>query len=207
VLEAIMLTPIEQPPAAETHIDQTTLRQALAVLNRMFEDGYDPVSNSVCQILYQATSTSPVMVEESQNTVIGTSTSTNQQQSTLHQLTSALSVYALRTAAQSSAWSEFWDVWRSFPRRMSPRSSDMYVTMFEKVAERKSQKDAMDALRQCVPEMVREQPAVKFGSQVAAAILRCLHVAEPRAESLAREGNRGEWAVLYMRCAKALEML
>jgi hypothetical protein len=98
-------------------------------------------------------------------------------------------------------------VWRSFPRRMSPRSSDMYVTMFEKVAERKSQKDAMDALRQCVPEMVREQPAVKFGSQVAAAILRCLHVAEPRAESLAREGNRGEWAVLYMRCAKALEML
>jgi hypothetical protein len=42
---------------------------------------------------------------------------------------------------------------------------------------------------------------------VAAAILRCLHVAEPRAETLAREGNRGEWAVLYMRCAKALEMV
>jgi hypothetical protein len=207
VLKAIMVPSLETVPVTETHIDQTTLRQALAVLNRMFEDGYDPVSNLVCQILYQATSTSPVMVEESQNTAIGTSTSANQQPSTLHQLTSALSVDALRTAAQSSAWSEFWDTWRSFPRRMSPRSSDMYVTMFEKVAERRSQKDAMDALRQCVPEMVREQPAVKLGGQVAAAILRCLHVAEPRAETLAREGNRGEWAVLYMRCAKALEMV
>jgi hypothetical protein len=207
VLEAIMLLPSGEVPVAETHIDQTTLRRALVVLDRMFEDGYDPISKSVCQIFYQATSTRPAMVEDSQNTVIGTSTSTNQQPSAFNQLTSALSVYALRTAAQSSAWSDFWDVWRSFPRRMSPRSSDMYVTMFEKVAEMNSQKDAMDALRQCVPEMVREQPAVKFGGQVAAAILRCLRVAEPRAETLAREGNRGEWAVLYMRCAKALEMI
>jgi hypothetical protein len=207
VLEAIMLASHKEVSAAETHVNQTTLRRALSVLNRMLEDGYDPVSTSICQILYQATSTSPAMVEEPQNTIIGTSTSTNQQPSALHQLTSALSVYALRTAAQTSTWSEFWDMWRSYPRRMSPRSSDMYVTMFDKVAEINSQKDAMDALRQCVPEMVREQPAVKLGSQVAAAILRCLHVAEARAESLAREGNRGEWAVLYMRCAKALEMV
>ncbi|KAI4851656.1 hypothetical protein E4T44_01998 [Aureobasidium sp. EXF-8845] len=207
VLEAIMLAPHKQVSAAETHLNPTILRQALGVLNCMFEDGYDPVSESVSQILYQATSTSPAMVEESQNTAVGTFTSTNQQPSALLQLTSALSVYALRTAAQTSAWSEFWDMWRSYPCRMSPRSSDMYVIMFDKVAERNSQKDAMDALRQCVPKMVREQPAVKFGSQVAAAILRCLHVAEPRAESLAREGSHGEWAVLYMRCAKALEMV
>jgi len=161
----------------------------------------------VCQILYQATSTRPAMVAEFENSTIGTSTSVNQQPSSLRQLLSALSIYALRTAAQSSAWSEFWEVWRSFPRRMSPRSSDMYVIMFDKVAERNSQKDAMDVLRRCVPEMVREQPAVKFGNQVAAAILRCLLVAEPRAEKLAREGHRGEWAVLYMRCAKALDMV
>jgi hypothetical protein len=207
VLEAIMLASHKEVPAAETHVSQTKLRLALSVLNCMFEDGYDPVSTSVCQILYQATSISPAMVEEPQSTIIGSSTSTNQQPSALHQLTSALSVYALRTAAQTSAWSEFWDMWRSYPRRMSPRSSDMYVTMFDKVAERYSPKDAMDALRQCVPEMVREQPAVNFGGPVAAAILRCLRVAEPRAENLAREGNRGEWAVLYMRCAKALEMV
>lgn len=206
VLEAIMSGLLETVPTAETHIDQMILRQALTVMERMFEDGYDPVSNSVCQILYQATSTRPTMVEQSQDTTTGTSTSVNLQPSTLHQLTSALSVYAFRTAAKTSAWSEFWDIWRSFPRRMSPRSSDMYVIMFDKIAERNSQIDAMDALRQCVPEMVREQPPVKFGGQVAAAILRCLQVAEPQAERLAREGNRGEWALLYMRCAKALEM-
>ena len=206
VLEAIMSGLLETVPTAETHIDQMILRQALTVMERMFEDGYDPVSNSVCQILYQATSTRPTMVEQSQDTTTGTSTSVNLQPSTLHQLTSALSVYAFRTAAKTSAWSEFWDIWRSFPRRMSPRSSDMYVIMFDKTAERNSQKDAMDALRQCVPEMVREQPPVKFGGQVAAAILRCLQVAEPQAERLAREGNRGKWALLYMRCAKALEM-
>ncbi|CAD0108670.1 unnamed protein product [Aureobasidium uvarum] len=207
VLEAIMLPPLRGISAAETHIDRTILRRALTVLDRMFEDGYDPVSNSICQILYQATSTRPAMIEEDQINVTDDSVSTNQQPSTLHQLTSALSVYALRAAAQTSAWSEFWDMWRSFPRRMSPRSSDMYVTMFEKVAERNSQKDAMDALRQCVPEMPREQPAVKLGGQVVAAILRCLQVAEPRAEKLAREGNRGEWAVLWLRCAKALEVV
>lgn len=207
VLEAVMLGPLGTVSTADTHVDQTKLRQALAVLERMFEDGYDPISNSVCQILYQATSTRPVEVEECQNTAVGTSKSTNQQLSTLNQLTSALSVFAFRTAAHSSAWPDLWDMWRSYPRRMSPRSSDMYVVMFDKVAERKSQKDAMEALRQCVPEMVREEPAVKFGGKVAAAILRCLYVAEPQAEKLARQGNRGEWAVLYMRCAKALEMV
>ena len=207
VLEAIMLGPLRTVPAAETHVDRTTLRQALTVMERMFEDGYDPISDTVCQILYQATSTRPTVVEEYQNTAVNTSAPTNEQPSALNQLTSALSVFAFRTAARSSAWSEFWDMWRSYPRRMSPRSSDMYVIMFEKVAERNSQKDAMDALRQCVPEMVREEPAVKFGGQVAVAILRCLQVAEPRAEELARGGHRGEWAVLYMRCAKALEMV
>lgn len=207
VLEAIMLDPFGNAPIAETHIDQTILQQALSVMERMFEDGYDPISDSVCQILYQATSTRPTVTDESQSIAVGTSASTNQHLSALNQLTSALSVFALRTAAQSSAWSDFWDMWRSHPRRMSPRSSEMYVTMFEKVAERNSQKDAMDDLRQCIPEMVREEPAVNFDGQVAAAILRCLQVAEPRAERLARQGNRGEWAVLYMRCAKALEML
>ncbi|KAI4727096.1 hypothetical protein E4T49_05140 [Aureobasidium sp. EXF-10728] len=172
VLEAIMLPPPGDVPAVGTHVDRTILRRALAVLDRMFEDGYDSVSNSVCRIIYQATSTRSAMIEEGQTNMTGEFVSTNQQPSTLHQLTSALSVYALHAAAQTSAWSEFWDMWRSFPRRMSPRSSDMYVTMFEKVAERNSQKDAMDALRRCVPEMLREQPAVKLGGQVAAAILQ-----------------------------------
>ncbi|CAD0088393.1 unnamed protein product [Aureobasidium mustum] len=207
VLEAIMLPCLGKSPVAGVNLDRTTLRTALAVLDRMFEDGYDPVSNSVCQILYQATSTKITMVEESQLSMNDESVSTYQQQSTLHQLTTALSVYALHTSAQDAAWSEFWDTWRSFPCRMSPRSSDMYVTMFESVAERNSQKDAMDALRQCVPEMLREQPAIRLGGQVAAAVLRCLHVAEPRAEKLARQGNRGEWAVLWLRCAKALEVV
>lgn len=82
----------------------------------------------------------------------------------------------------------------------------MYVTMFEEVAQTNTPKDAINALQQCVPEMLREQPAVRFAGQVAAAILRCLHVAEPRAEKLARQGNRGEWAVFWLRCAKALDV-
>ncbi|KAG9718741.1 hypothetical protein KCU59_g18343, partial [Aureobasidium melanogenum] len=206
VLEAILLPSLGKNTAAQVHIDQTILRGALAVLDRMFEDGYDPVSNSICQILYQATSTRTTMVEKSQLNLDAKFISTNQQPSTLHQPTTALSIYALRTAAQNAAWSDFWNMWRSFPCRMSPRSSEMYVTMFEEVAQGNSPKDAMNALRQCVPEMLREQPAVRLGGQVAAAILRCLHVAEPRAEELAREGNRGEWAVLWLRCAKALEV-
>lgn len=167
----------------------------------MFEDGYEPLSNSVCQILYQAMFARPTTVDQSQLTVNDRSVPTYQQSSMLHQLTTSLPVYALRNAA----WSEFWNLWRSFPCRMSPRSSDMYVIMFEEVAKTNSQKDAMDALRQYVPEMLREQPAIRLGGQVATAILRCLQVAEPRAEKLARQGNRGEWAVLWLRCAKALE--
>ncbi|KAH0146960.1 hypothetical protein KCU67_g12034, partial [Aureobasidium melanogenum] len=206
VLEAIMLPCLGKNTVAQVYMDRITLRRALAVLDRMFEDGYDPLSNLVCQILYQATSTRPTMVEESQLPVNDKSIPTYQQPSRLHQLTTALSVYALRTSAQNAAWSEFWDTWRSMPCRMSARSSDMYVIMFEQIAETNSRKDAMNALRQCVPEMLREQPAVRLGGQVAAAILRCLLVAEPRAEKMAREGNRGEWAVLWLRCAKALEV-
>ncbi|KAG9525083.1 hypothetical protein KCV07_g1418, partial [Aureobasidium melanogenum] len=206
VLEAIMLPCLDKNTVAQVYMDRITLRRALAVLDRMFEDGYDPLSNLVCQILYQATSTRPTMVEESQLPVNDKSIPTYQQPSRLHQLTTALSVYALRTSAQNAAWSEFWDTWRSMPCRMSARSSDMYVIMFEQIAETNSRKDAMNALRQCVPEMLREQPAVRLGGQVAAAILRCLLVAEPRAEKMAREGNRGEWAVLWLRCAKALEV-
>ncbi|KAI5212223.1 hypothetical protein E4T38_00827 [Aureobasidium subglaciale] len=170
VLEAILLPYAEDaPPTRAVVISRTTIRRALAVLDRMSEDGIDPPF-------------------------------------ALNQLISALSVYALRATAQDSPWSEFWELWRSYPRRMSPRSSDMYVTMFDKVAERNSQKDAMDALRQCVPEMLREQPAVKLGGQVTDAVMRCLDIAEPRAEKLAREGNRGEWATLWLKCAKSLEL-
>ncbi|KAG9683726.1 hypothetical protein KCU95_g13235, partial [Aureobasidium melanogenum] len=205
VLGAIILPGLSQTTAAQVHIDQTTLRKALSVLDRMFEDGYNPVSDSVCRMLCQATFTRTTMVEESQLNLDDKTIPTNQEPPTLHRFTTALSVYALRTAAQNASWSVFWDTWRSFPCRMSPRSINMYVTMFEAVAQRNSPKDAMNALRQYVPEMLREQPAVGLGSQVAAAILRCLHIAEPRAEELARRGNRGEWAVLWLRCAKALE--
>lgn len=206
VLEAIMLPHVGDITTAERQISRTTFRRALAVLDRMFEDGYDPVSNSICQILYRATFTKPAVIEDYTTTTMSQSTPTDQQSYTLNQLLSALSVYALRTAAQTSAWSEFWEMWRSYPRRMLPRSSDMYVTMFDKVAEKNSQRDAMDALRQCVPEMLRERPAVKLGGQVADSVMRCLQVAEPRAEKLAREGNRGEWASLWLRCAKASEV-
>lgn len=206
VLEAIMLPHVGDMTTAERQISRTTFRRALAVMDRMFEDGYDPVSNSVCQILYRATFTKPAVIEDYTTTTMSQSTPTDQQSYTLNQLLSALSVYALRTAAQTSAWSEFWEMWSSYPRRMLPRSSDMYVTMFDKVAEKNSQRDAMDALRQCIPEMLRERPAVKLGGQVADSVMRCLQVAEPRAEKLAREGNRGEWASLWLRCAKALEV-
>ena len=206
VLEAIMLPHVGDITTAERQISRTTFRRALAVLDRMFEDGYDPVSNSVCQILYRATFTKPAVIEDYTTTTMSQSTPTDQQSYTLNQLLSALSVYALRTAAQTSAWSEFWEMWRSYSRRMLPRSSDMYVTMFDKVAEKNSQRDALDALRQCIPEMLRERPAVKLGGQVADSVMRCLQVAEPRAEKLAREGNRGEWASLWLRCAKALEV-
>ncbi|TIA07938.1 hypothetical protein D6C80_09515 [Aureobasidium pullulans] len=206
VLKAIMLPHVGDMTTAERQISRTTFRRALAVMDRMFEDGYDPVSNSVCQILYRATFTKPAVIEDYTTTTMSQSTPTDQQSYTLNQLLSALSVYALRTAAQTSAWSEFWEMWSSYPRRMLPRSSDMYVTMFDKVAEKNSQRDAMDALRQCIPEMLRERPAVKLGGQVADSVMRCLQVAEPRAEKLAREGNRGEWASLWLRCAKALEV-
>lgn len=206
VLEAIMLPHVGDMTTAERQISRTTFRRGLAVMDRMFEDGYDPVSNSVCQILYRATFTKPAVIEDYTTTTMSQSTPTDQQSYTLNQLLSALSVYALRTAAQTSAWSEFWEMWSSYPRRMLPRSSDMYVTMFDKVAEKNSQKDAMDALRQYVPEMLRERPAVKLGGQVADSVMRCLQVAEPRAEKLARESNRGEWASLWLRCAKALEV-
>lgn len=204
VFAAVMLPCLNEAPNAERLISRRVLQQALAVLDRMFENGYDPVSHSVREILYRATSTAPAIMEDTLKTSMIPSTQSTQEPLALNQLVSALSVYSLRTAAKACAWSEFWDMWRSFPRRMSPRSSDMYVTMFDKVAEKNSQRDAMEALRQCIPEMLRERPLVKIEGQVANAVIRCLQIAEPRAERLARAGNRGEWASLWIQCARAL---
>ncbi|KAG9642179.1 hypothetical protein KCU64_g12251, partial [Aureobasidium melanogenum] len=108
VLEAIMLPSLGKNTAAQVHIDRITWRRAFAVLDRMFEDGYDPISNRVCQILYQAPSTRHNMVgfEQSQLTVNDKSIPTYQQPCALYRLTTALSIYALRTSAQNVAWSE-----------------------------------------------------------------------------------------------------
>lgn len=202
VLEAVLSPRLADESSSEDQAFKDIITRALNIMDSMFECGYNPVSRSARQILYRAIAQTHTVLGESDPSSMTTKSS--QEPPTMNELISALSSYSFQTAAKTYSWPDFWNMWRTFPCRMAFRSSDMYVTVFNKVVASNSQKDAINVLRHCVPEMIREQPSVKVEGQVAGAIMRCLQVVEPRAEDMARQGNRGEWALLYIRCARAL---
>lgn len=84
------------------------------------------------------------------------------------------------------------------------RSTLVYATMFKLAARTNDQNIAMDALRACVPEMGREEPAVKIEGEVAYAMKDCLEVAEPDAQTMGEKGGRGEWAILWRRIMRSI---
>ena len=121
-------------------------------------------------------------------------------------------VKLLKAFADNDNWPAFWTHWRGIARRMQPKSMELYDFMFRRVAQRKHQSKCIDALRTWVPEMEQEEPAIMLGrpSQLmkglAQAVMECVRVADPDAESDFIHGRNleTEWVMLWRRCQQTL---
>lgn len=104
-------------------------------------------------------------------------------------------------------WSGFEEHWRGFARDMRPRPKELYLAMFQWVAQRRHQAFVMRILRERVPEMLREEPAVQLDAELAGAVMECLLVAEPSVERMAMDesNDEREWVKLWRRCQRALQ--
>ncbi|KAJ9627623.1 ATPase synthesis protein 25, mitochondrial [Taxawa tesnikishii (nom. ined.)] len=94
-----------------------------------------------------------------------------------------LTLSTFRSQASTLNWSDFWGTWSSFPRRFLSRPEAAYATILSRVAETGHQRAAIRALRTVVPDMPREEPAVELKGEVAESVMKCLSVAEPKAEA------------------------
>ncbi len=108
-----------------------------------------------------------------------------------------------------SDWVEFWKHWHGIAGSMQRRPKELYLLMFHCVAKAGQQAACMKALREWVPQMRREEPAVDLDADIAEAIMECLQVAEPDAAIEAREGQNesAEWVKLWRRCELQLNPL
>ncbi|KAK8127585.1 ATPase synthesis protein 25- mitochondrial [Apiospora sp. TS-2023a] len=92
-------------------------------------------------------------------------------------LTKLLGVYA-----RQQNWERFWKVWRIPPQYMQPRSRTLYMYMFRLMSRTQSSTLCASALRRCFPEMLKENPPIKPIGEMHEAILRCVRLADARAE-------------------------
>lgn len=121
-------------------------------------------------------------------------------------------VKLLKAFADSDNWPAFWTHWRGIARRMQPKPMELYDFMFRRVAQRRHQSKCIDALRTWVPEMEQEEPALMLGKPgrlmkgLAQAVMECVRVADPDAESDFIHGRNleTEWVILWRRCQQTL---
>lgn len=166
-------------------LNKSLIKKVTTVLDSMHAAGYNPTSPAIVSLLASAT-TPP-------NATITTPAPT-------HPLELTLSTF--RSQASTLNWSDFWGTWSSFPRRFLSRPEAAYATILSRVAETGHQRAAIRALRTVVPDMPREEPAVELKGEVAESVMKCLSVAEPKAEVMGRRGGKGEWAVLWRKAAR-----
>ena len=99
-------------------------------------------------------------------------------------------------------WKGFWQYWHGIAASMQRRPKELYLLMFHRVAQTGQQAYSMTTLRECVPTMRREEPAVDLDADLAKAVMKCIEVAEPDTTNEVREGQNesGEWVKLWRRC-------
>lgn len=209
VLETL-LSPLMVKEAAfrDPVLYKRTVTLALNVLDMMHEDGLDATSEPILRLLYRTTSLPPLPsysdMRLSEKLDNADPAQLEPAPITLNKVLPLLSAYAIMRAAASSSWHAVCSLWRSHPRHFRPRSGEAYAALFRSAAQTNDQRIAIDTLRSGVPDMPREEPAVKLEGEVVHAIQECLNVAEPKAREMGERGGRGEWAILWRRITRAL---
>ncbi len=116
-------------------------------------------------------------------------------------------VQLMEAYASQEDWVRFWEVWRIPPKFLQPRSPNLYMYMYRRLAATKHQKRCIDGIRACFQEMMNERPPVQPEGEVLEALKACIRVADPQAEQMAhqlaitdagnREQSRREFVALW----------
>ena len=112
----------------------------------------------------------------------------------------------LESFANAGNWVAYWKCWRGMARRSQSRPARLYQNLFRHMANTANQRMCLDALREWIPEMEREEPAVLLQGDDALIYetSRCLRIADPRSEQIAAQGQAyGEWFRLWRRLSEA----
>lgn len=97
------------------------------------------------------------------------------------QMTLLLSSYA-----DAEDWTRFWALWRMPPQHGLPRSPALYTYVYKRMAKTGHKALCIDAVRRCFHEMMHEQVPVPPKGSVYTALKLCIKVADPGAESIAK---------------------
>ncbi|KAM7195336.1 hypothetical protein V8F20_007555 [Naviculisporaceae sp. PSN 640] len=98
----------------------------------------------------------------------------------------SLLVDLLEAYANAGNWPSFWKTWRVPPQRYTRRSRELYTYLFDRFAKEGHRMRALEAIRWCYEEMAQEAPPITVIGEVKAALERCLRVADPSGEAVAR---------------------
>ncbi|KAK2767353.1 ATPase synthesis protein mitochondrial [Colletotrichum kahawae] len=83
-------------------------------------------------------------------------------------------------------WDKLWDIWYTLPRYSQRRGPEMYEFLFQQTAETGDKLRCIEVLRKCVEEMLTEEPPVMPTEAVWQAVRKCIRVADPAAEAVAK---------------------
>jgi hypothetical protein len=195
-----------------------SLEAATRILQAMYEQGMDILTEDIFVELQEAAAASPAQVTspyqvythpDDTHDLPGMRMTPVQRR--LHVLTKTIDlppfsdesrIRLMHLHAKNQYWLEFWDIFRMAPRQGQPNSAAMYAFMFGTVAQTGHQKACMNVLRTWTAEMRREQPPVAFEGEVAEAIKACLRVADPYIEQVVVDSPdaKGEWLSLWQKC-------
>jgi hypothetical protein len=222
VLTTLLSVPIlnaSSQDAASQTLNQADIELAVKVLEQMNYRGFNVLSEDILVLLHEAigslgTSTGPLVPITFAESELGYGRRTEviALQSRLNDLATTFCIpiltekNCLRLLCVFSAhqnWKCFWDIWRSMPYNLRPRSSALYAFMFRTVANTKNIKQAIDALRMWVPEMEREEPAINMSGDVAKAVMHCIDVAVSDDQN--GEHPSREWGMLREKCKASLD--
>ncbi|KAI1423316.1 hypothetical protein F5Y12DRAFT_551806 [Xylaria sp. FL1777] len=84
--------------------------------------------------------------------------------------------------ARQRNWDGVWNAWGVPARHLRPRSADLYIHVFHLALASGSVELCTRALRRCIPEAASEDPPVLANLDLRRAALRCIRIADPRAD-------------------------
>ncbi|TKA63896.1 hypothetical protein B0A49_11539 [Cryomyces minteri] len=213
MLRAHLAPSVRGARTPQRRLSPNSIASALGVLDDMHSHGYNIMTEEILLLLHEAAG--PASPPAGPGAQLTPTQGKSHEQQTLAQSkmlnlvahlpappSDALVLTLLQRHAAQDDWRTFWAAWALPPQHMRSRTAAMYRLVFDAVASRDKQREALKVLRSCVPDMEREMPPVRLEGEIARAVQKCIDVAMPGMERKQWEKVGGEFGPLWRRCER-----